>query len=145
MSFPTELQLRIWAADWFVALDRHDDVESLLALLADDDLEMHFPEGVQKGHAGFRDWYGTVTNRFFDETHELNEFEVASQNDERVQVRLVVNWQAKIWDAPEPRSKWLGFDAAQTWELRFAPETSEPQIVRYVVDRLVPMPGSASL
>ena len=33
---------------------------------------MHFPEGVQKGHAGFRDWYRIVTSRFFDGPMTLN-------------------------------------------------------------------------
>lgn len=145
MSLPTESQLRSWAADWFAALDRHDDAEGLILLLADDELEMHFPEEVQKGHAGFRSWYNTVTHRFFDEAHELKEFEVTQQNDMWVKVSLVVNWQAKVWDPPQPHSKWLGFDAAQTWELRCSPETGKPQIVRYIVDRLEPMPGSASL
>lgn len=145
MSFSTESQLHAWVADWFAALDRHDDVEGLIPLLADDELELHFPEGAQKGHVGFRSWYETVTHRFFDEIHELKEFEVVRRDDARVEIRLIVNWQAKIWDAPEPRSKWLGFDAVQTWELQYSPQTDEPQIVRYIVDRLDPMPGSAAL
>jgi len=59
-------------------------------------------------------------------------------------VKVVVNWQAKIWNAPAPKSEWLGFDAFQTWEL-VAGGDGSPQIRTYIVDALEPMPGSASL
>jgi hypothetical protein len=151
MAIATEAQLRFYAqlrsyaTNWFAALDRHADIDSLLPLLADDELEMHFPEGVQKGHAGFRSWYDSVTRRFFDEVHELKEFAVTRHDDTRAEIRLIVNWQAKIWDPPEPRSKWLGFDATQTWEVRRSPGTSDLQMVRYIVNTLNPMPGSRPL
>jgi hypothetical protein len=137
--------LRAYATDWFAALDRHANINTLLPLLADEELEMHFPEGIQKGHAGFRSWYDTVTRRFFDEVHELKEFTVTGQDETRAEIHLVVNWQAKIWDPPEPRSKWLGFNATQTWDVRWSPGTSNLQMVRYVVNALDPMPGSAPL
>lgn len=144
MAIATEAQLRSYATDWFGALDRHADIDGLLPLLADDELEMHFPEGVQKGHAGFRSWYETVTRRFFDEVHELKEFTVTRHDDIRAEIRLIVNWQARIWDPPEPRSKWLRFDATQTWEVRLSPGTGDLQMVRYIVNSLNPMPGSRS-
>ena len=46
---------------------------------------------------------------------------------------------------PEPKSKWLGFDAYQTWEVVRSPETGKAVIKRYVVDDLKPMPGSDGL
>ena len=30
-------------------------------------------------------------------------------------MKLVVNWQAKVWNPPNAKSKWLGMDARQTW------------------------------
>jgi hypothetical protein len=145
MATPTEDRLRSYATDWFAALDRHADVESLLPLLADEELEMHFPEGIQKGHAGFRSWYNSVTHRFFDEVHQLKDFTVTRNDEASTEILLIVNWQAKIWSPPEPRSKWLGFDATQTWELRRSPGTGDIQIVRYIVNAMDPMPGSAPL
>lgn len=145
MAIATEAQLRSYAVDWFAALDRHAHIDSLLPLLADDELVMHFPEGVQKGHAGFRVWYDTVTRRFFDEIHELKEFTVTRNDNTRAGIRLIVNWQAKIWDPPQPRSKWLGFDVIQTWEVQRSPGNANLQIVRYIVNALDPMPESASL
>jgi hypothetical protein len=55
-----------------------------------------------------------------------------------------VNWQARIWNAPAPRSAWLGFDARQTWQV-VTDAAGNPRIATYVVDGLDPMPGSASL
>lgn len=145
MDIATESQLRSYAVDWFAALDRHADVETLLPLLADQELEMHFPEGVQKGHAGFRNWYRTVTSRFFDEIHELEQFAVTRSDSTGAEVRLVVNWQAKIWDPPQPSSTWIGFDASQTWELQSSPANGGLKMTRYIVNSLDPMPGSPSL
>jgi ketosteroid isomerase-like protein len=145
MAIATESELRSYAVDWYAALDRHADVETLLPLLADQELQMRFPEGVQKGHAGFRNWYRTVTNRFFDEAHELKQFAVTRSDSTGAEVRLVVNWQAKIWDPPEARSVWIGFDADQTWELQTSPADGSLKMTRYIVNSLDPMPGSPSL
>lgn len=131
------------AVRWYQALDRHEDVESVLGFLVDDGLELRFPEGVSRGHSGFRDWYSGVTRRFFDETHTLREVTITSTVAEGVDVSVIVNWQAKIWNPPAAQSEWLGFDAYQTW--RVVGPGDRPQIQRYVVDELRPMPGSASL
>lgn len=145
MDNATEAELRSYTAGWFAALDRHADVETLLPLLADQELEMHFPEGVQKGHAGFRAWYRTVTSRFFDEVHELKQFAVTRSDHAGAEVRLVVSWQAKVWDPPQPRSVWIGFDASQTWELRTSPARGGLEMTRYIVNSLDPLPGSPPL
>jgi hypothetical protein len=135
--------LRDLAARWYQVLDRHEPVESVLAFLVDDGLEMVFPETTARGHSGFRSWYDAVTHRFFDEVHTLREVTVTRVDGDRAEVRVVVNWQARIWDAPQPRSQWLGFDAYQTWTVLTSERT--PLIQRYVVDELRPMPGSATL
>jgi hypothetical protein len=84
-----------------------------------------------------------VTHRFFDEIHELKSVDVTPTGPGRADVRVVVNWQATIWDAPAPKSTWLGFDATQTWSV--TAEDGVPRIRTYVVEDLAPMPGSASL
>jgi hypothetical protein len=54
-----------------------------------------------------------------------------------------VNWQAKAHDGQDAKSKWLGFDAYQTWTVVAGP--NGPQIKIYTVDRMQAMPGSAAL
>jgi ketosteroid isomerase-like protein len=140
----TDQAIQTMVADWYRALDRHDDLAEVLPYLVDDGLEMRFPEATARGHAGFTDWYKAVTNRFFDEVHTLTSVEIGDHTAERADVKVVVNWQATIWNAPSPRSQWLGFDAYQTWEV-VAGADGRPQVKTYTVDALEPMPGSASL
>ncbi len=129
---------------WYKALDVHAPIEELYAMLLDEGNEMLWPEGPTHGHAEFKGWYDRVTHIFFDEVHTLTKVEPRIDGD-RAEVEVVVNWQAKVWNPPEPKSKWLGFDAYQTWEVVRSPESGEPVIKRYAVDNLAEMPGSASL
>ena len=143
-SAPTEEETRQLVEDWYRALDVHAPVEEVLPMLAEEGLEMTFPEGTMRGLDQFRDWYDKVTHRFFDEVHTMKQLDVVVGAD-RADVKLVVNWQARIWDQPAPSSVWLGFDAEQTWVVKPSPQSQGSVIVNYVVDALEPMPGSASL
>lgn len=140
----SEAEITAFAEDWYRKLDVHAPLVELLPLLADEDLEMVFPEGVSRGHAGFEAWYERVIRIFFDEVHTVKEVK-ASPGGGDPSVKVVVNWQAKVWNPPEAKSKWLGFDAYQTWVVRRSPSTGKPMIVRYVVDSLDAMPGSTTL
>ncbi|MFL6122641.1 nuclear transport factor 2 family protein [Actinophytocola sp.] len=148
MSIPTqqaltEERVRAMARDWYQALDRHDPVEDVLPYLVTDGLVMVFPEATLRGLDDFRGWYRTVTHRFFDEVHELDEVTVRFDEAGVAHTRVVVRWEATVWDAPAARSTWLGFTATQTWEV--VAGDGVPKIRRYVVDELDPMPGSAAL
>jgi hypothetical protein len=140
----TDAELFEFAADWYRKLDVHVPVGEILPGLADAELEMRFPEATERGHAGFTNWYERVTRIFFDEMHTLKEARIVEGGPQPT-AKVVVNWQAKVWNPPEPTSKWLGFDAYQTWVVRRAPDDGRLQVVTYIVDELRPMPGSASL
>jgi hypothetical protein len=143
----TEQEIRAFAEEWYRKLDVHAPLADFLPLLADEDLEMRFPEGIERGHAGFSHWYERVIRLFFDEVHTVKEVGVMAEPDPggTVPVRVVVNWQARTWDPPAPKSASLGFDAYQTWAVRRSARTRQPEVVTYIVDSLEPMPGSASL
>jgi hypothetical protein len=140
----SESEVQQLAADWYHLLDVHAPLEELLPLLADEDLFFQFPEGPANGRVGFAEWYDRVTRLFFDEVHTLTEVRSTLAGD-HADVKVVVNWQAHIWNPPEAKSQWLGFDASQTWVVRRSPETQKPIIVRYIVDALTPMEGSSGL
>jgi hypothetical protein len=140
----TQEEINDLADRWYKALDVHAPLDELLAMLADDELEMVFPEGTSRGHKGFTEWYERVTRIFFDEVHTLKKVE-PKVNGENADVEVVVNWQAKVWKPPAPKSEWLGFDAYQTWVVKRDDKSGKPVIVKYVVDDLAAMPGSASL
>jgi hypothetical protein len=139
----TENLVRTTVNRWYRALDRHDELTEVLPYLADDGLEMRLPETTVRGHAGFKEWYGTVIRRFFDEEHTVQRVDVELTGPTSATARVLVNWQARIWDPPEPRSRWIGFDAYQTWQVQL--RDGQPVVGTYSVDHFEPMPGSAQL
>jgi hypothetical protein len=140
----TESEIRDFAVAWYRKLDTHDPLVEFLPLLAEEGLEMVFPEGTVQGHAGFEGWFERVIRIFFDEEHTVKEVKIVEPG-ERPRVKVVVNWQAHTWDPPAAKSKWLGFDAYQTWVVQRSAVTGKPVIRTYIVDELKPMPGSPNL
>jgi len=128
--------------DWYVALDVHAPVEDLVPYLSSSGLEMYWPEGPTFGVDEFKGWYDRVTKTFFDEVHTMKELVITPRDDE-ADVKLVVNWQARVWNPPDAKSKWLGMDARQSWVVRS--EDGRPVIQKYVVDGIDLMEGSSSL
>jgi len=139
----SEQAIKEFAVAWYKGLDEHIPLESALAMLVDDGLEMRFPEVTAYGHEGFADWYKAVTTRFFDEQHSVRSVEVKSIEDGKADVLVVVNWQCRGHDGQDARSKWFGFDAYQEWTVVMGADG--PQILVYGVCRLDAMPGSAEL
>src|SRR5437879_7340119 len=89
----TEAAIAAFAAGWYGALDRHDDVDEVYHRFIDERLVLNLPEGTFHGEAGFREWYDAVTARFFDETHTLREVRPISLAHNEAEVSVVVNWQ----------------------------------------------------
>lgn len=143
-------EIEAFAADWYRKLDEHVPAADIVPLVRDQGLEFVVPEATLRSRREFGDWYAGggghpgVINLFFDEVHTLSQVEARSDGPV-AQVKVVVNWQARRWRSPAPRSQWIGFDVFQTWELVRSPETRKPVIARYVVDELRPMPGSPPL
>ena len=163
-------EIEAFAADWYRALDRHAPVEEIVQMVASETTRFHdfsgvdphsradvfkllpaptlefvLPEGVLTGVAAFREWYDGVIGLFFDEVHSLTEVRLTGKRGEIVGAKVLVNWQARRWMPPQPRSEWIGFDADQDWEMVRSAATGQPVITRYVVNELRPMPGSPAL
>lgn len=146
----TREEIQAFAADWYRKLDEHVPASEIAPLVLDQGLEFVVPEATLTNRQEFGDWYAGggghpgVISLFFDEVHTLSGVE-ATLHGSRAQVKVVVNWQARRWRPPAPRSQWIGFDAFQSWEMVRSPETGRLVIARYVVDELRPMPGSPPL
>jgi hypothetical protein len=142
----TEGEVKSLVNYWYFLLDVHAPVEQVLPLLADNGLEMRFPEATLRGHKEFIPWYEGVIRIFFDEVHVMQRLQITPSADgARADVELVVKWLAKRWRAPAARSEWLGFDASQRWEVVRSPQTQSPVVLTYIVDALAPMAGSVAL
>jgi hypothetical protein len=137
-------EIEAFAATWYRKLDIHAPAEELVFLVAEQGLEMQFPEGSISGVDAFRRWYEGVIGIFFDEVHTITRVNPSWQAD-RAQVEVVVNWQARRWRPPAARSEWIGFDAYQEWEMIRSPASGQPVILRYVVKELRSMAGSKPL
>jgi len=59
-------------------------------------------------------------------------------------VKVVVQWEASVWNAPEANSKRIVLDAYQTWDVKI---NSEDRLVvsKYTVDEIKYHEGSAKL
>ena len=139
----TQQSIQTLAEAWYKKLDVHAPMVELLPLLADEELEMVFPDATVYGHAGFEGWFQRVIRIFFDEVHTVKEVSSEISGD-TASVKVVVQWEASVWNAPEANSKRIMLDAYQTWEVK---QLQDERIVitKYTVDKLQYAEGSASL
>jgi len=142
----TKGEVKKLVKDWYLKLDVHAPMVEILPMLADEGLEMRFPEATLRGHAEFESWYQGVIRIFFDEVHTMKELNIALSKDKtQADIKLVVYWEASRWHPPAAKSERLMFDAYQTWVVKRSPETGKAVVVTYIVDKLEPMKGSAEL
>lgn len=145
MSKLTQAEVQELADVWYKKLDVHAPLEEFKPLLADSGVKMVFPEATVKGWEGFAGWYDRVINIFFDEVHTLKEVKTTPKGNDKVEVKVVVKWEASVWKPPAPSSERIMLDAYQTWEVERSPETGKPVVLTYIVDELKYHDGSAQL
>lgn len=139
----TKESIENFAKAWYQKLDVHAPMVELLPMLADKELEMVFPEATVYGYAGFEGWFQRVIRIFFDEVHTVKVVEPVINGD-TASVKVVVQWEASVWNGPDAKSKRINADAYQTWEVK--PNTEGDVIItKYVVDGLKYHEGSATL
>jgi len=141
----TEAEVKKLATEWYNLLDVHGSLEDYRPLLAEEGLKMEFPEGTFTGWEGFKSWYERVIGIYFDQVHTLKELKITSVSGNKVEVKIVVNWQASTWNPPAPKSERIVMDAYQTWEVTRSPQTQKPVIQVYIVDSMEYAEGSAKL
>ena len=143
----TEKQIKQFAAAWFLALDVHAPVEECYQLLADEGLNMQFPDGDIRDFSSFKAWYDRVTHLFFDENHNIQSLKATISSDEAL-VDIVVGWQASWFEPPAAKSKRTSMDATQRWTVRRSSKNSYGlEIVAYnaTVEPFKYAPGFATL
>jgi len=128
---------------WYKKLDVHAPMVEVLPLLTAEGLEMIFPEATVYGHAGFEGWFQRVIRIFFDEIHTVKSVE-SNIDEDKALVKVVVKWEASVWDGPEPYSNRIKLDAYQTWEV-ITNDKGEAIISKYKVDELKYYEGSHQL
>lgn len=140
----TELEVQELAADWYKKLDVHVPMVDILPLLADESLQMKFPESTLTSLAEFEGWYQKVIRIFFDEVHKLKQVTVELDGTQ-ANVHVVVEWQASVWNAPSANSARIHLDADQTWVVKRSEKTGKAVIATYAVNTLSYHQNSARL
>jgi hypothetical protein len=110
-------EIKTFVAAWYRFLDFHVPIAEIYTLLADQGLNVQFPDGDIKDYASFKQWYDRVTNLFFDENHYVQTIDAKIDGDQAV-LDIVVGWQASWWEAPSAKSKRVSMDATQRWTVR---------------------------
>jgi len=113
----TEEKIKQFVAAWYYVLDIHAPIEECYKLLADEGLNVQFPDGDIHDLASFKTWYDRVTHLFFDENHTVQSVKAEISGDQAV-VDVVVGWQASWWDPPAAKSKRTSMNATQRWTVR---------------------------
>jgi len=139
-----ESEVRELTAEWYRKLDVHAPLVEVLPLLAEEGVEMKFPEATLHGLAEFEGWFERVIRIFFDEVHRLKEVTV-KLNGDTADVHVVVEWQASVWNPPAANSARIMLDADQTWIVKKSPKTGKAVISTYIVNSLNYHEGSAKL
>lgn len=113
----TEDNIKKFVVAWYIALDVHAPLEECLRFLADNGLNMQFPDGDIRDAASFKTWYDRVTSIFFDENHNVQSVKAKVSGDQ-ADLDVVVGWQASWFEPPAAKSKRTSMDATQTWTVR---------------------------
>ncbi|MBD2435896.1 hypothetical protein [Nostoc sp. FACHB-110] len=142
----TASEIKQLAAEWYLKLDVHAPLEEYIPFLAEQGLEMRFPEATVYGFEGFQGWYDRVIRIFFDEVHTLKQVNVQpSGSGDEATVQVIVKWEASVWNPPAAKSDRIVLDAYQTWIVKRSANTGKPVIATYIVDSLSYYEGSARL
>jgi quinol monooxygenase YgiN len=129
---PAPDEVSAFVATWFQRLSDRAPVDELLPMVADEGLDMRFPDATLASHEDFRKWYEQVGQAFRDQSHEVLEVQQTPGADASVDLAVTVIWRATtIADGRSFASR-----ATQSWRLRRSSTTAEPEIVGYHVESL---------
>ncbi|GAA3882251.1 hypothetical protein GCM10022243_53570 [Saccharothrix violaceirubra] len=129
--------------DWFAALDRHDDADVLLALLAPIGLVLHLPGATVRDREGLRAWHADRVSTYFDETHRAHDVRVRVVSPRHAEVLVRVDWRASVWVPPAAGSTRVGGESTQRWSV--VPwHDGKPRLRTCVLGGPTPVPGSVA-
>jgi hypothetical protein len=131
----TKEEITQLAETWFSALNDKWPLVKFLPMLADEGLNMKFPESTLTNYEEFEQWHYDVQHAFFDQNHIIRKLEAVIDGDE-AKVDIVVTWIAQTWTPPAARSEHIAMDAYQTWTVKRSEKSGKPIIVTYSVDKM---------
>lgn len=131
---------------WYVALDVHAPAAECEKFLAEQELELGFPEKTMRSFGEFEEWLGVIYRTFFDEAHNVQSVTITNKTAERADLDVVVGWQASWFTPPDAKSKRTSMNAIQRWTVQKSDKNPYGLVIlKYYVDRFDYAPGFAQL
>lgn len=127
----TDAMVERFARDWYDKLSHQAPAEQLLAMIADNGLEMQFPGAPIRNHADFRAWYADVIAKFDQEEHIVESL-TTQPSENGLLVFVTVVWKAR----QKSDGRRLAMRANQTWTVGRAGDDQLPVILTYNVNSL---------
>lgn len=118
----TESMVRNLVTNWYRGTTDHVPVAELEIMLADD-VTMKYPGSEEPftGIAAFRNWYADVLEKYFDETHAVERWDI-SIDDGRADVVVVVRWERRSWRTGDALSSYAAYLSRQRFRIERSPE-----------------------
>lgn len=112
-----EGQVRNVILNWYHATNEHLPVEDLELMLAEN-VRMSYPNkpGFIEGIPAFREWYADVLTKFFDETHVVENWDIAIADDSATAV-VVVRWETRSWTPGSRTSDYAAYLSGQRFKI----------------------------
>jgi hypothetical protein len=119
---------------WYNGTNEHRPVAAIEVLLADN-VEMFYPNRPSAfvGIQAFREWYAGVLQQFFDETHEVEWWEI-KLNGSSASVTVIVRWEARQWTVGLARSSYEAHLSRQHFQIERFPENGRVVITKKIVE-----------
>ena len=130
----TEAMVRNVVLTWYSSTNEHRPVEEFEPLLAED-VEMRYPNTPEAftGRAAFRKWYADVLQVYFDETHEVQSWDIQIDGHRAVAI-VTVRWEARSWPVGAARSKYAASLSRQRFEIERAPADGRVYIRKKIAE-----------
>lgn len=124
----SEENVRNLILDWYHATNEHLPGAELELMLADN-VRMSYPNRpeVIEGIPAFREWYADVLVKYFDETHVVESWDIAIEDDTAVAV-VVVRWETRSWTPGSRASEYAAYLSRQRFRIARSPVDGRVQI-----------------
>lgn len=130
----TEAMVQNVVLTWYTSTNDHRPVEDFETMLSED-VQMRYPNRPEPflGRSAFRIWYAGVLKLYFDETHEVESWDIKVEGSKAVAV-VVVRWEARSWVEGAARSKYEAFLSRQRFEMDRSTEDGRVYIRKKIVE-----------
>ena len=140
----TEAEVRDLAVEFYRKIDLHVPVEEFLSILTEEEEELKIilPNVEIKSFVDLRAWWDRMIRFCFDGSHNIYDVELVSASDTEAKAKILLIWEAKVWNPPAPKSERISILTYTTWTVKRSPKTQKPIVATYVLDAVKYAGGS---